>query len=54
MPLIVLFNAIWKFEGLTYAGPVADILTFLLALLLGIPLLRALGKKENRTKGELI
>ena len=44
MPLIVIFNVIWQFEGLTFAGPVADILTFILAILLGIPLLRRLNR----------
>lgn len=54
MPLIVLFNAIWEFKGLTYAGPVADIFTFLLAVLFGIPLLLRLGREaaENMTKEE--
>ncbi|MCH5344370.1 MAG: hypothetical protein J1E64_10035 [Acetatifactor sp.] len=43
MPLIVILNALWQFKGLTYAGPVANIFTAILAALLGIPLLRQLS-----------
>ena len=45
MPLIVLLNSLWQFEGLTFAGPVADIFTTILAVLLGIPLLRKLSRE---------
>ena len=42
MPLIVILNYLWKFDGLVFAGPTADILTAVVAALLSIPLLRGL------------
>lgn len=47
IPLIIILNRIWHLTGLTYAGPVADILTALTAVLLGIPLLRRLVDKSK-------
>ena len=42
MPLIVILNYLWQFEGLVFAGPMADILTAAAAALLAIPLLHRL------------
>ena len=47
MPFTVIFNSLWQLQGLTYAGPMADIFTFILATLLAIPLLRKLSRESK-------
>lgn len=42
MPLILLMNSLWGLTGLIYASPMADILTTITAVALGIPMLRKL------------
>ena len=48
MPLLVILNYIWQFDGLVYAGPTADILTAVVAALLAIPLLRGLRRNYKK------
>ena len=47
LPLMYLFNSIWHLPGLMYAQCVADILTTLVAVLLGIPFLRKIHKMDK-------
>lgn len=47
MPFIVLFNKWWQLDGLVFSNPVADVCTVLLAVLLGIPVLRKLSNASK-------
>lgn len=47
LPLLYLFNALWQLGGLMYAQCVADILTTLIAVLLGVPFLKKLHTMDK-------
>lgn len=47
IPLLFILNAVWGLTGLMYAQSVADILTTLVALLVGIPFLKELHKQDR-------
>ena len=46
IPALILFDKIWGFFGLMYAQVVADYLAVILAILLALPLIRWLSRKE--------
>ena len=47
IPFLYLFNHIWGLTGLLYAQTGADICVTILAVLIGLPLLRKLGKMQG-------
>lgn len=47
IPLLLILNSVWGLTGLMYAQSVADILTTLVALLIGIPFLKKLHKQDR-------
>jgi putative MATE family efflux protein len=49
LPLLFILNYVWHFEGFMYSQPLADILTALVAVLLGLKMFA--GLKENSLKG---
>ena len=51
IPLLYLFNAWFQLPGLMAAQPVADMLTTITAILLGINLLRKLHYSEKMAEG---
>lgn len=48
IPFLYLFNRLWGLSGLLHAQMGADICTTILAILIGIPLLRELNKMQKQ------
>jgi Na+-driven multidrug efflux pump len=47
LPLLFILNHFWRFEGFMYSQPFADILTALVAVLLGIKMFKGLKHGEE-------
>ena len=47
IPFLYLFNHLWGLNGLLYAQTGADICVTILAVLIGLPLLHKLSKKQS-------
>lgn len=54
IPFLYIFNRIWGLSGLMYAQTAADVCTTLLAILVGLPLLRRLSKLRQNKEPEYI
>jgi putative MATE family efflux protein len=52
IPIVLIFSRTWKLDGVFLSLPAADVLTFLMAMLLLLPIINEFRKAVEKEKGE--